>query len=174
MKTLITALVTASLVLPLALDAPAQPRDTQRERQTDMQRDTDRDKQRQAWTKPADVVESRRLIGAKVRGADGKDIGEIDQLLVKQDDGKISHVVIGMGGLAGIGETKVVVPWSDVQVRRDREGGDRWIVSVDRAALDKAPRYEARDGRDRSTSPAASPGTSPRSGQMPRSTDDKK
>lgn len=149
MRTFVTAIATASLVLPLAFTVAA-------EQKSEMQRDSD--KMRTAWTKPADVVESKKLIGARVKGADGKDVGEIDQLLVNQDDGKISHVVIGKGGFAGIGETKLVLPWSDMKVRWE---DDKAVVSVDAAALDRAHRYEVRD-RDRDRAPAASPTTTPR------------
>lgn len=152
MRTFVTAIATASLVLPLALNASAE----QKSEKSEMHRDSD--KMRTAWTKPADVVESKKLIGARVKGADGKDVGEIDQLLVNQDDGKISHVVIGKGGFAGIGETKLVLPWSDMKLRWE---DNKAVVSVDTAALDRAQRYEARD-RDRDRAPSASPTTMPR------------
>lgn len=160
MRTFVTAIVTASLVLPLAFDVSAQQRDTQ-----DRPREADKDKNRPAWSKPADVVEAKKLMGARVKGADGKDVGEIDQLLVNQSDGKVSHVVIGKGGFAGLGETKVVMPWSDLHVRWD---GDKPMVSVETAALDRAQRYEA---RDRERAPAASPSTTPRRDAEPRNPD---
>jgi sporulation protein YlmC with PRC-barrel domain len=163
-RTFVTAILTASLVLPFAFDASAQQRDTQ-PRDTQRDADRDKDKSRPAWTKPAGVVEAKKLVGARVKGADGKDIGEIDQLLVNESDGKISHVVIGKGGFAGIGENKLVVPWSDVKIRMD---GDKPMVSMDTAALDRAQRYESRD-RDRDRTPSASPGTTtPRRETEPR------
>lgn len=150
MKALAISILSASLVLPVALDVAAQTR-------TDRPATTAPKAERQAWTKPNGVVEGKKLVGARIKDAEGKDIGQIDQLLVNQSDGKVSHVVVGMGGLAGIGETKVVVPWSDVKIRWERDDA---VVSLDRAALDKAPRYEARDAsRDRT--PAASPATTP-------------
>lgn len=157
MKNFAMALLVTSLTVPLALEASAQQtpgerRDTQRE----MQRDT----QRQAWQKPADAVESNKLIGARVKGADGKDVGEIDTLIVDKD-GKVSHVVVGYGGVAGIGETKVVVPWSDVRMSWDRDR-DNPVVTMDATTLQRAPRYEPRAVRDRDRTPAASPTTTPR------------
>lgn len=157
MRTFVTAIMTASLVLPLTFEATAQQRDTQPPRDVQRNADRDRDQMRSAWTRPADVMESKKLIGARLKGADGKDLGEIDQLLVNQKDGQISHVVVGKGGIAGIGETKVVVPWSDLQVRWDR---DTPVVSIDATALERAQRYEAR-GVDRDRAPSASPSTRP-------------
>jgi hypothetical protein len=58
--------------------------------------------------------------------------------------------------LAGIGETKVVVPWSEVKLRRDRNGGTP-VVSLDESVLERAPRYERRRATGEQP-PAASPG----------------
>src|SRR5262245_25515505 len=151
--------MTASLVLPLAFEASAQNRDTTTPSTTQRgaYSDKDKDKNRAVWHRSADMVETKKLIGAKVKGADGKDVGEIEQLVVNQMDGKVTHAIIGKGGVAGIGETKVVVPWSEVKTRWDR---DKLVASVDSMALDRAPKHEARES-DRA--PAASPSTEPRS-----------
>ncbi|HET9492198.1 MAG TPA: PRC-barrel domain-containing protein [Methylomirabilota bacterium] len=155
MKNFAMALLLTSLTVPLALDASAQQTPGER-RDTQMQRDT----QRQAWQKPADAVESNKLIGAKVKGADGKDVGEIDALIV-DTDGKVSHVVVGRGGVAGIGETKVVVPWSDVKMSWDRDR-DNPVITMDSTVLERAPRYERGAIRHRERTPAASPATTPK------------
>jgi hypothetical protein len=68
-------------------------------------------------------------------------------------DGKITHVVVGKGGMAGVGETKVVMPWSDLKIRSEK---DDIVVSVDQAALDRAPKYDKRRAADQGV-PAASP-----------------
>ena len=146
MKGLVVTILSASLVLPLALDATGQTRTEQTTPKTE----------RQAWVKPDGVVEVKKLIGVRVKDTAGKDLGEIDQLLVNDKDGKITHAVIGVGGLAGIGESKVVVPWSDVKVRWE---GDKAMATMDRTALDKAPKFERAAARDRDRTPAASPGT---------------
>src|SRR4030095_12358023 len=57
------------------------------------------------------LQESSAIIGARVNSAHGKDLGEVDQLLVDMKTGKVTHAVIGVGGLAGIGEKHVAVPW---------------------------------------------------------------
>ena len=110
------------------------------------------DKARAEWKLPADAAEARQMIGSKVRAGDGKDVGEIDQLVVSTTDGKITHAIVGMGGVAGLGQRKIVVPWSEVKLSRD---GNKYVASVPQSALDSAPRYA---GRDR-TEPAASPAT---------------
>src|SRR5262245_32526170 len=139
-KKICMALFVATLTLPLAWDASAEQHN-----------------KGAAWQKPADAMESNKLIGAKVKGTDGKDVGEIDGLIVSKD-GKVSHVIVGKGGVAGVGETKVVLPWSDVKLSSER---DQLVVTMDKAALDRAPRYERRAESDRT--PSASPSTTPKS-----------
>jgi sporulation protein YlmC with PRC-barrel domain len=113
--------------------------------------------------------ESSDLIGTRIKDAQGKDIGEIDQLLIDSKTGKVSHVVVGVGGMAGVGEKKVAVPWSDVKFRADQKDG-KAVVTMDRAALEKAPRYEKRAmAPDRDRTPPASPATTPRGEPKPDS-----
>ena len=108
------------------------------------------------WKNDAGLQATKDIIGTRIKGADGKDIGEVDQLLIDSKTGKVSHVVIGVGGLAGVGEKKVVVPWSDLRFAPVTEGKKN-AVTMDRAKLESAPRYERSARADHS--PAASPGT---------------
>jgi sporulation protein YlmC with PRC-barrel domain len=112
------------------------------------------EKARDTFKAPDGVMESKVIIGTRVKDSAGKDLGEIDQLLIDKG-GKITHAVIGQGGLVGIGETHVVVPWSSVNLRMDPDNRDKMIASMERSTLDSAPRYDRRAaGADR---PAASP-----------------
>jgi PRC-barrel domain len=65
----------------------------------------------------------------------------VESLLIDPQTGKVSEVVIGVGGVLGIAEKRVVVPWSDLQLGR-----------YDRSAS---------AARDRTSSPSASPRTTP-------------
>ncbi len=170
MKKTTTALnilaLAGALTLPAALDASAQQRPMeppgQRQDQpgpAPMERNRE---PRASWQAPEGVFEANKIVGTRVKSTDGRDLGEIDHLLVNASDGKVSHVVIGRGGVAGIGETKIVVPWSQVRIGRDRDR-DGLVATVDASVLAQAPRYEGRDhGRDRDRTPAASPQTTPR------------
>lgn len=113
---------------------------------------------RPAWKADGTVVESGDIIGTRIKNAQGKDIGEIDKLMIDPQSGKISHVVVGLGGLLGVGEKKVVVPWSDLKMGAVHDGR-KAMITMDQAKLESAPRYERTARADRS--PAASPATSP-------------
>jgi sporulation protein YlmC with PRC-barrel domain len=114
--------------------------------------------QREAFKAPEGVVDSSKLIGTKVRNSAGKDIGEIDYLLIDTKSAKVTHAVIGRGGVLGVAETKVVVPWSSITLAADAGNRDRLVVTMDQSMLESAPRYDRREaGTDRA--PAASPKT---------------
>ena len=153
MRKIAIAFAAALLSVAVASGASAQTRPS------DTPSKSTNDAQRQAWSPEAGAVESSKLIGTKVKTVDGKTVGEIDQLIVNQADGKITHAVLGKGGVLGLGETKLVLKWSDVKLQHDTDHSDRWVAVVDQAKLDSAPRYEAR--KDRDAAPAASPGTTP-------------
>jgi sporulation protein YlmC with PRC-barrel domain len=137
--------VTASAQSRPATD-PTVPKDTMRSEPT-----------RSTWAPEAGAVESSKVIGMKVKSADGKDAGEISQLIVDPAGGKITHAIVGKGGVLGVGEQRVALGWSDLKIQPDTENRNRWVAVVDQAKLDGAPRYEAR----RDTAPAASPASAP-------------
>jgi sporulation protein YlmC with PRC-barrel domain len=147
--------------LGFAVDGIAQSRPTApAERPADQPRPTPRD----TFRSPQGVFESRHIVGMRVKDSLGKDLGEIDQLLIDSKDGKVTHAVVGLGGMLGIGERHVVVPWSDVKISADPSSrADRPVINIDPAALARAPRYEKRAaaaGRD-SSPPSASPRSDP-------------
>ena len=55
------------------------------------------------------------MIGAKVRGEDGKDIGEVKDIILNRK-GAVTHVVAEVGGFLDIGDQHIGVPWSDVRI----------------------------------------------------------
>jgi sporulation protein YlmC with PRC-barrel domain len=148
MKKLLAGLVAVLFAAPLVVSA-------QTTRPSDKPaRDTSRDTKAPAW-KHAGLHETKDIIGTRIKNADGKDLGEVDQLLIDRS-GKVTHVVIGLGGIAGVGEKKVVVPWSDLKFAPVTEGKKN-AITMDEARLERASRY------DRSARSDATPAASPRS-----------
>lgn len=151
MKTLTVAIVMGGLLGGVVLtDATAQSRPTAAAAGTVT---------RETWSNVDKLHDSRDLIGLRIKNAQGKDIGEIDALMIDPKDGKVTHAVVGVGGFLGVGEKHLVVPWSDVKVSMDH---NRMVVTMDQPTLERAPRYERRTARTtRDRTPAASPATTP-------------
>ena len=74
---------------------------------------------------------------------DNKEIGEINDLVIDGESGRIRFAVVGVGGFLGIGETNVMVPWNAFQRRPDNGDADvRYTLDVSREQLEKAPRFD--------------------------------
>ena len=100
------------------------------------------------------LVDAYSIVGSTVKGADGKDLGKINQIMVDPKDGKIVYAVVAVGGIGvlgvGVGEKLVAVPWSAVKLT---QGQGKFVATIDRALLEQAPAM---------TQPSASPSTEPK------------
>ena len=148
MKKLLMGIAAVIVAMPLVAGASA----TDKPASKDATKKSDA---RPAFKPDANVRESSDIIGTRVKDAQGKNIGEIDRLLI-DESGKVTHAVVGVGGVLGVGEDKVVVPWSEVKMTAAKDGGRKAEITMDQAKLQNAPRYERMAG-DRA--PAASPAT---------------
>lgn len=64
--------------------------------------------------------QAKDLIGMDVKNDQGDSLGEINNLVI-DPSGKVTYVVLGTGGLAGLGEKTYAVPWDRVQISPDRD-----------------------------------------------------
>jgi sporulation protein YlmC with PRC-barrel domain len=106
-------------------------------------------------------VDANTLLGSTVRDAQGQDIGKVSRLMIDPQEGRVTNVVIGMGGTLGMGEKLVSVPWNSVKVGQDQ---GKVIVSVDQQVLQQAPRAADERKKDDKSSGSASPATEDRKG----------
>ena len=58
------------------------------------------------------------LLGAKVQNAEGKIVGDIEDLILNSDN-QVQGVVMGVGGFAGFGEKRVGVSLSALQIKNE-------------------------------------------------------
>jgi sporulation protein YlmC with PRC-barrel domain len=158
-KVVAIATVSSVLGLGLALDGTAQTRPTAPPADQPSSDRTGTSMQRETWKNTQGLRESSTIVGTRVKNAQGKDIGEIEQLMIDPKSGRVTHVVVGVGGFLGIGEKQVIVPWSQLRMSTDGERTDRAVITMDQSVLERAPRYEKRTtslDRDGSA-PSASP-----------------
>ena len=68
-----------------------------------------------AWDAPSgdDAWSATRLIGLEVRGADGESVGEVEDVVVGDDD-RVAALVLELGGPLDVGDAHVRVPWEGV------------------------------------------------------------
>ena len=94
-------------------------------------------------TRPTDDLWSaERILGLPVRGSDGQELGEVENLVVGPDD-RLRAMIVEAGGFLDIGDTHLRVPWNEISVDPTEE---LEYVDVPFSRGDDFERY-ASDGR---------------------------
>ena len=91
--------------------------------------------------KPSQYLARDLLLGAKVRGPDDKIIGDVEDLIMN-DDNQIVGVIMGVGGFLGVGEKRIGVRYRALTFSTE---GDVVRVSLPEATpevLKAVPAYE--------------------------------
>ncbi len=91
---------------------------------------------------PASEWLARVFLGADVQNVAGEKIGDINDLVFDRS-GRISTVVLGVGGLLGIGEKNVAVPFSALTYTVGKDGARIIVVALSKDALKMAPPFKA-------------------------------
>lgn len=86
-----------------------------------------------------DMISSRKVEGTAVYGNEGEKLGTIESFMVNKASGQVEYAVLEFGGLFGIGSDHYPIPWNQLRYSPDVSG---YVVDLDRAALEKAPRYD--------------------------------
>lgn len=112
------------------------------------------------YTAMAGDMSAENFIGKRLYAAEGdvdmnatineadenwEDIGEISDLVISQD-GRVNAVLTDIGGFLGLGERTVAVSMDQLQVIRDGDSDEYFIVfTANREALENAPAFEWMD-----------------------------
>jgi sporulation protein YlmC with PRC-barrel domain len=85
-----------------------------------------------------------RLVGSKVLGPDGQDVGKVDDLLLDRDQ-KLVGVIVSVGGFLGVGSKSVALPANRVDI--SQAYGDQRVVKIDatKEELSAAPAFKTRE-----------------------------
>jgi len=90
---------------------------------------------------PASGPEMRmsKLIGANVVDPSGKALGEVKDVIVDTNTGRVHYAVLSFGGFLGIGDKLFAMPLSSVKV----DGQGRLVVDATKESLASAPSFES-------------------------------
>ena len=88
----------------------------------------------------ASDVSAKALLNESVKNAANETIGDINDVLIG-GDGKVSAVIVGVGGFLGMGEKNVALPYDQLVFAKDV--GDDLVVttSATKESLETAPEY---------------------------------
>ncbi|MBU8539504.1 PRC-barrel domain-containing protein [Falsiroseomonas tokyonensis] len=86
-----------------------------------------------------DLARVSELVGTDVVGTDGRDAGEVENLLI-DSGGQVRAAVVEWGGVFGLGARRAVVPIDRLMLGAP---GERVRMELTRQELEGLPRYEA-------------------------------
>lgn len=91
--------------------------------------------------KVTEYLAKDRLIGAKVKGGDGKIIGDIEDLIISNDN-QLVGAIMGVGGFLGVGEKKVAVAIRALDLETADGKINVTMPSATKEVLTAAPAYK--------------------------------
>jgi len=91
------------------------------------------------------LIAADKVEGTRVYDKTGEDVGTVKDVMLDKVSGRVCYVVLSSGGILGIGDKRLPLPWSTLHYDVNKGG---YITTSDRATLSKAPAYGAEDRVD--------------------------
>lgn len=95
---------------------------------------------------PADrtyhLYKASELMGKNVTNPKGENIGEIKDIVIDVDRGRIAYAVLDFGGFLGIGDKYFAIPWSSLGLTDD---GKKFTLDADKNRLKNAPGFDKKN-----------------------------
>ena len=90
-------------------------------------------------TAPKKGQEASEILGMTVKDPAGENVGILDDLLLDQEAGEITHGIVNIGGFLGVGARQVAVAWNELTFNPETK---EFTVEQPREQLEQAPAYE--------------------------------
>src|ERR1044071_7377379 len=85
------------------------------------------------------ILKANDLIGKNVTNPAGERMGDIKDLVIDVDSGKIVHAALDFGGFLGMGDKLFAVPWQSLGMTPD---GKKFTLDVPKDRLKNAPGFD--------------------------------
>ena len=90
-------------------------------------------------TTASPVLSSSTISGDKVVNRNGDDLGDIKDLMIDVDNGRVAYAVLEFGGIFGLGSKLFAVPLSAMELDAENH---RFIFDQSKEALENAPGFD--------------------------------
>ena len=113
------------------------------ETRTEIKRDRDADVDVDVKTDREHVRKTDKasgLIGMEVRNSENQKLGEVKDLVMDMNSGRVSYAVLSVGGFLGIGEKLIALPPGALKAT---DAGDHLLLNADKAKIQAAPGFAA-------------------------------
>lgn len=78
------------------------------------------------------------LLGNDVYNQKNENLGDIKEIMLDMNTGKVSYAVLSYGGFLGLGEKLFAVPWSALKLDTQHK---RFVLNVEKSSLKDAPGF---------------------------------
>lgn len=85
------------------------------------------------------VLSATTMIGDKVVSPDGEDLGNLKELMIDMDEGRVNYAVLSFGGFLGLGDKLFAIPWEALTVNTEDH---TFILNVEKEQLEDAPGFD--------------------------------
>lgn len=85
------------------------------------------------------ILSTSTLKGTEVKNPGGKNLGDIKDIMIDLDTGRIAYMVLSFGGFLGIGDKYFAVPLEALTI--DKED-NKFIMDVSKEKLENAPGFD--------------------------------
>ena len=82
-----------------------------------------------------DINKASKLIGMQVRNTKNENLGKINDLVIDQKSGKVAYAALSVGGVLGVGDKLVAVPF---EAFTPNPGQDGLVLNIDKPRLQQA------------------------------------
>lgn len=101
-------------------------------------------------------IEASDVLGLTVKDSAGEEVGTLRDVLLDREAGRITHGIVGIGGLLGFAEKHVAVAWNELMLNPDVT---EFTMQQRKEELEQAPAYEkVEKPTQRQRRPQAAPG----------------
>lgn len=100
--------------------------------------DRNNDRNHRNLNQPGTMVLGSNILNASATNSQGQDLGDVEDIVVNPEDGKVVYTAVAYGGLLGIGEKHFAISCEDVS----RVGQDKIFLDVDKSELENKPGFK--------------------------------
>lgn len=88
------------------------------------------------------ALSASTIIGDDVKNRAGEDLGNVEEIMLDVNSGRIAYAVLSFGGFLGLGDKYFAIPWDALTV----DTADHSLVlGVDKDTLENAPGFDKND-----------------------------
>jgi sporulation protein YlmC with PRC-barrel domain len=86
-------------------------------------------------------IPAKKLSGVNVESPSGEKLGEIEDVVIDLDSGKVAYAAVGVGGVLGLGEKLFAVPFGEFKLSHDKSNNLVLALDISKDRLEKAPGF---------------------------------